>query len=81
MAISSDGSFLLTGPRPDHSTTISAGTWQIRDAVYVMTFTNVTTTGPLPHVGQIAHFKVLHLDDHAFTYYDEESQLTNSYSR
>ncbi len=82
LAVSSDGSFLLMAPQPDHTTNIMAGSWQISDAVYIMTFTNVTSTSTHhPSVGQTAHFRVLHLDEHTFAYYDEESHLTNSYSR
>jgi hypothetical protein len=69
-------------PQPDHTTNIMTGSWQISDAIYIMKITNVISTSTHhPSVGQIAHFKVLHLDDHAFAYYDEESQLTNSYIR
>jgi len=82
MAITPDGSFLLMAPQSDHTTNIMTGSWQISDAVYIMTITSVTSASTHhPSVGQIAHFRVLHLDDHTFTYYDEESQLTNSYTR
>ena len=56
--------------------------WQVSDAVYIMTITKVASTSTHhPSVGQMAHFRILHLDDHTFTYYDVESQLTNTYTR
>jgi hypothetical protein len=82
LTITPDGSFSLMAPQPDHTTNIMAGNWQITDAAYIMTITNVTSTSTHhPSVGQMAHFRILHLDDHTFTYYDVESQLTNSYTR
>jgi hypothetical protein len=71
MFIGSDGSWSIK-PSSDSLTNSYAGTWQIKDHVFIMTFTND------PMKGGIARYTIIRVDDHQLVYEDSGNIHTNS---
>jgi hypothetical protein len=66
--ISSNGSYSIVVGQVNH-----AGTWQIRDGVFIMTHTN------LDHA--VERLKIVRVDDHQIVFGDEKSDKTLTIAR
>jgi len=63
MTYASDGSFSIIVRKPSHTNSY-AGTWQIRDQVLIMTYTNAPVVKGRSLVGGIERYSIIHADDH-----------------
>ena len=79
--ISPDGTFSYVHGRKSVPVTFQ-GTWQVKDGEFIATFTNSFGTrnyGAAPVAGKVSHYRILHLDEHQFSY--EVDGITNSLTR
>ena len=67
IAFNSDGSFLARTLSSGH-TNDYAGTWQISGGIMTVSPTNTSGPDPEVQVGDIEHFKIVHLDAHHLSY-------------
>ena len=77
-SFNTDASFLIK-ERTSTQTNDYAGTWQIKDTVMTLTFTNATGSAPEVQAGNTIDFKIIRMDAHHLSY--TVNGVTNSCNR